>query len=103
METRIDVRLKDIEEASSHAYDEQIADVKASFNSKIEDLTRGLQALRTDIGADRNATIESRVKMAREMVTRDDLKEGLERLVQEMDRRFPPYRRLSDHPPGDHR
>lgn len=104
VETRIDTRLNEIETTSEHAYDERILEVKTGFNSQLEDLRRGLQGLRTDIGADRNATNENRVKMARDMVTRDDLKEGLDRLVQEMDRRFPPYRRLSDHQtPGDHR
>lgn len=103
VETRIDARLSEIETTSEHAYDDRILDVKAGFNSQLEDLRRGLQALRTDIGADRNATNENRVKMARDMVTRDDLKEGLERVIQEMDRRFPPYRRLTDNPTGDHR
>lgn len=63
--------------------------LEASTGMQLKEIRDAVSGLKAIIDSDRAILAEHRVKIAHEMVTRDELERQVERMIAEMDRRWP--------------
>lgn len=78
------------------------SDMQQVGSAQMKDLWLALNQLRQDIDSDRRMATEHRVKIASEMITKDDLNQQINRLIGEVDRRFTTAIRQRPPVKGDH-
>lgn len=77
--------------------DTMMASFDPTIDRKLTEMKTQLVQLKVEIDRDREQTNNNRVLIAQSMVTKSELNDQTRRLLDELDRRLPPYRRATDH------